>query len=67
MSGLMIFDALFQFGLGLTIINRKADQEIMVKKEMKSSFLSYGIQSDITQRWNGFQSEVSDFLLNIEL
>lgn len=63
---MMIFGALFEFGLGLTIINRKADQEIMVKKEMKSSFLSYGIQSDITQRWNEFQLEVSDFLLNIE-
>lgn len=26
---------LFQFGLGITIINTKFDQEIMVKKEMK--------------------------------
>lgn len=57
----MIFDALFQFGLGLTIINRESDQEIMVKKEMKLSFLSYSIQSDVTQRWDGFQSEVSIF------
>lgn len=57
---MMIANALFQFGLGVTIINTKFDQEIMVKKEMKFSFLSYGIKSDITKRWNEFQSEVSN-------
>lgn len=54
----MIISAIFQLGLGITIINRATDQQIMVKKEMKKSFLSYGIQSDVTQRWNSFQSEV---------
>ncbi|KAL4121761.1 hypothetical protein QTP88_014210 [Uroleucon formosanum] len=57
-SGVMIISAIFQLGLGITIINRATDQQIMVKKEMKKSFLSYGIQSDVTQRWNSFQSEV---------
>lgn len=60
MSGIMIASALFQYGLGITIINRTAVQGVMVKKEMKSSYLSYGIQSNITERWNEFQSEVSD-------
>lgn len=54
----MIISAIFQLGLGIIIINRKTDQEIMVKKEMKLSFLNYNIQSDVTQRWNSFQSEV---------
>lgn len=62
---MMITSALFQFGLGITIINRKADQEIMVKKEMKFSFLSYGIQSNITEHWNEFQSEVSNIFIEI--
>ncbi|KAE9527314.1 hypothetical protein AGLY_013012 [Aphis glycines] len=57
-SGVMIISAIFQLGLGIIIINRKTDQEIMVKKEMKLSFLNYNIQSDVTQRWNSFQSEV---------
>jgi len=61
----MIISALFQFGIGITLINRRADQEIMVKKEMKLSFLSYSIQSEITQRWNEFQSEVSNFLFEV--
>lgn len=56
----MIVNALFQFGLGITIINTNSNQEIMVKKEMIFSFLSYGIRSDTTERWNNFQSEVSD-------
>ncbi|KAL5243680.1 hypothetical protein ACI65C_011090 [Semiaphis heraclei] len=56
-SGVMIISAIFQLGFGITIINRIADQQSMVKKEMKSSFLNYGIQSDVTQRWNSFQSE----------
>lgn len=60
MSSVMITGALFQFGLGITIINRKADQEIMVKKEMKFSFLSYDIESDVTQHWNEFQLDVSN-------
>lgn len=60
MSGIMIASALFQYGLGIKIINRTAVQDVMVKKEMKSSYLSYGIQSNITERWNEFQSEVSD-------
>jgi len=54
----MIISAIFQLGLGITMINRVIDQQTMVKKEMKLSFLSYGIQSDVTQRWNSFQSEV---------
>lgn len=54
----MIISAIFQLGLGIIIINRKTDQETMVKKEMKLSFLNYNIQSDVTQRWNSFQSEV---------
>lgn len=54
----MIISAIFQLGLGITIINRVTNQQIMVKKEMKKSFLSYGIQSDVTQRWNSFQTEV---------
>ncbi|XP_022161527.1 uncharacterized protein LOC111027451 [Myzus persicae] len=58
-SGVMIISAIFQLGLGITIINRIIDQHIMVKKEMKLSFLSYGTQSDVTQRWNSFQSELS--------
>ncbi|CAH1725472.1 unnamed protein product [Aphis gossypii] len=53
----MIISAIFQLGLGIIIINRKTDQETMVKKEMKLSFLNYNIQSDVTQRWNSFQSE----------
>lgn len=57
----MIISAIFQLGFGITIINRIADQQSMVKKEMKSSFLNYGIQSDVTQRWNSFQSEVIIF------
>lgn len=57
----MIISAIFQLGLGITIINRIIDQHIMVKKEMKLSFLSYGTQSDVTQRWNSFQSEVIIF------
>lgn len=61
MSGIMISIALFQFGLGITIINRKAVKEIMVKKEMKLVFSCYGTQSNITQNWNKMQSEVSDF------
>lgn len=56
----MVVSAVFQFGLGITINNRKAEQEVTVKKEMKSSFLNYNIQTDITQRWNKLQSEVSD-------
>ncbi|XP_060860775.1 uncharacterized protein LOC132938116 isoform X2 [Metopolophium dirhodum] len=58
-SGVMIISAIFQLGLGITMINRVIDQHTMVKKEMKLSFLSYGIQSDVTQRWNSFQSELS--------
>ncbi|XP_025197389.1 uncharacterized protein LOC112596109 [Melanaphis sacchari] len=58
-SGVMIISAIFQLGLGIIIINRKIDQETMVKKEMKLSFLSYDIQLDVTQRWNSFQSEFS--------
>ncbi|XP_015379535.1 PREDICTED: uncharacterized protein LOC107173487, partial [Diuraphis noxia] len=58
-SGVMIISAIFQLGLGITIINRITDQQTMVKKEMKLSFLNYGIQSDVTQRWNSFQSELS--------
>jgi len=54
----MMISAIFQLGLGIIIFNRITDQETMVKKEMKSSFLSYDIQSDVTQRWNSFQSEV---------
>jgi len=54
----MIISAIFQLGLGITFINRITDQQTMVKKEMKLSFLSYGIQSDVTQRWNLFQLEV---------
>lgn len=57
----MIFSAVFQFGLGITLINRKADQIINLRKEMKASFLSYGILSDVTKRWDEFQSEVSVF------
>ncbi|XP_060839988.1 uncharacterized protein LOC132921143 [Rhopalosiphum padi] len=58
-SGIMMISAIFQLGLGIIIFNRITDQETMVKKEMKSSFLSYDIQSDVTQRWNSFQSEFS--------
>eukprot|EP00102_Acyrthosiphon_pisum_P023485 XP_016660695.1 PREDICTED: uncharacterized protein LOC100572098 isoform X2 [Acyrthosiphon pisum] len=58
-SGVMIISAIFQLGLGITMINRVTDQQTMVKKEMKLSFLNYGIQSDVTQRWNSFQSELS--------
>jgi len=61
----MIISAIFQLGLGITIINRITDQQIMVKKEMKLSFLNYGIQSDVTQRWNSFQSEVGNHLQNL--
>lgn len=61
----MIVSALFQFGLGMIIINRKADQEILVKKEMKHSFLNYGLQSrQSDMRWIKFEEEVSDLRLN---
>lgn len=62
----MIFCALFQCGLAITIIKRKSDQEIMVRKEMKLSFLNYYNRQldDIKHRWDEFQSEVSDFLIN---
>jgi len=60
----MIFSALFQCGLGIRIINRKANQEIMVRKEMKSSFLSYYEQSqDSKHRWDEFQLEVSNLII----
>lgn len=54
----MIVSGIFQLGLGITIINRIADQQTMVKTEMKLSFSNYGIHSDVTQGWDSFQSEV---------
>lgn len=60
----MFISALFQCGLGIRIINCKAMQEIMVRKEMKSSFLSYNETSrDAKHRWDEFQTEVRDFII----
>ncbi|XP_050529241.1 uncharacterized protein LOC126898874 [Daktulosphaira vitifoliae] len=55
----MIASGWFQFGLGIVIINRRVDQEMLVKNEMKISFLSYSTEADIKRRWNEFQFEFS--------
>jgi len=59
-----MINAIFQFGIGKTLIHRKTNRIIMIKKKMKLSFLNYNNQSEVVQHWDEFQSEVSNLYID---